>query len=153
MSGLCNHEIIFVAKIVSYVRVFFHLCPSPLARVFLHKPYPSHVHVHPCKISLTDLVPVLVTEWVINRRYHQTFIPILSYLFIRVHATLQPALSVCLSVRLSVPLSFFSAYGRFWSYCSCPIARLVYFFTAPAHPHATCITVWPCFFFAPPRHL
>ena len=41
------------------------------------------------------------------------------------------------SVRPSVTLCFFGVYGRFWGYCSCPTAWLVYFITAPDHPHAT----------------
>ena len=53
--------------------------------------------------------------------------------------------TVCRSVGPSVTLCFFSAFERFGSYCSCKMAWLVYFFTTPAHPHTTCVTVWPCF--------
>ena len=53
---------------------------------------------------------------------------------------------LCPSVCWSVHRPYFAFLVLFWSYFSCPTAWLVYFFTAPAHPHATCITVWPCFF-------
>ena len=48
-------------------------------------------------------------------------------IFSRVHATLQPTLSVCLSVGRLVTLSFFRVYWQFGGYCSCPTAWLVYF--------------------------
>ena len=44
-------------------------------------------------------------------------------------------------------LAFFGVYGRFWGYCSCPTAWLVNFITAPAHPHATRVAVYPPLFF------
>ena len=64
--------------------------------------------------------------------------------FSRVHATLQPALSVGLSVRPSVTLCFF---GVYWRFCSCPTTWLVYFNTAPAHPRATRVAVYPALFY------
>ena len=63
------------------------------------------------------------------------------------HATLQPALSVHPSIGWSVTLSFFGVYGRFWGYCSCPIAWLVNFIIAPAHPHATEVAVYTALLF------
>ena len=42
--------------------------------------------------------------------------------FSRVHATLQPAMSVGPSVRPSVTLCFYGVYGRFGGYSSCPTA-------------------------------
>ena len=62
--------------------------------------------------------------------------------FSRVHSTTRSVRrTVGPLVGPSVTLSFLGAFGRFWSYCSCPTAWLVYLFTAPAHPHATCVTV------------
>ena len=49
-------------------------------------------------------------------------------IFSRVHATLQPALSVCLLVSLSVTLRFFAT---------------------PARPHVTKVAVYPALLLAP----
>ena len=77
------------------------------------------------------------------------------FLFSSVHATLQPALSVRRSVRPSVrpsigpsigssirhTLLFYFFYGL-WPHCSCP-NDMVTLITAPAHPHATGVAVYP----------
>ena len=64
--------------------------------------------------------------------------------FSRVHATLQPALSVRRLVGLSVGLSRFTFFYDFilWPHCSCPNG-LVTSNMAPAHPHATSVAVYP----------
>ena len=84
----------------------------------------------------------------INRIFSNRF-------FSRMHATLQPALSV----GRSVTLCFSGVYVRFWGYSSCPTAQLVYFITAPAQLPSWSISslplpthtrlgqpcIWPCF--------
>ena len=70
----------------------------------------------------------------------------LTPLFSRVHATLQPALSVCQSVGLLVTFYFFFTILFFWPHCSCPDG-LVTSNMAPAHPHATSVAVYPALFF------
>ena len=57
------------------------------------------------------------------------------------YATLHPALSVCQSVGPSVTLYFLG----FWPHCSCP-NDLVTSITAPAHPHATRVAMYPSLF-------
>ena len=57
------------------------------------------------------------------------------------------------SVGLSVGRSasaFFSIYGRFLRYCSCPIAQIAFFITAPTHPHATSVAVYTALLFEHP---
>ena len=69
-------------------------------------------------------------------------------IFSCVHATLQPALYVRRSVRLS-NFSFFYFFRRLRAviaYCSCPKAWLALLSCAPAHPHATKVAVYPALF-------
>ena len=57
--------------------------------------------------------------------------------------------SVRLAVRPSVrpsALAFFDIYVRFLHYCSCLIAEIAFFITAPAHPHATSVAVYTALF-------
>ena len=70
-----------------------------------------------------------------------------SLVFSRVHATLQPALSVGRSVGWSVGRSvghtlLFFMILFLWPHCSCPNG-LVTSNMAPAHPHATSVAVYP----------
>ena len=67
-------------------------------------------------------------------------------IFSRVHATLQPALSVGWSVGRSVghTLLFFMILFL-WPHCSCPNS-LVTSNMAPAYPHATSVAVYPALF-------
>ena len=68
------------------------------------------------------------------------------------YATLHPALSVhrsvcrslCQSVR-HIFTSFVFFFRGFWPHCSCP-NDLVTSITAPAHPHATGVAVYPSLF-------
>ena len=55
---------------------------------------------------------------------------------------------LCPSVGRSDTICFFGIYWRFWGYCSCPTAWLVYFITAPANPHATRVAVYPALLFS-----
>ena len=68
-------------------------------------------------------------------------------IFSRVHATLEPALSVRRLVGLSVGLSRFTFFYDFilWPHCSCPNG-LVTSNMAPAHPHATSVAMYPALF-------
>ena len=75
-------------------------------------------------------------------------------LFSRVHATLQPALSVRPSVGPSVRWSvrpsvrhtlLFLGFCGFWPHCSY-LNDQVTSNTAPAHPHATGVAVYPALF-------
>ena len=72
---------------------------------------------------------------------------VLNFVFSRVHATLHPALSVRLLVRPSDghTLLFLGLCG-FWPHSSCP-NDLVTLVTAPAHPHATGVAVYPALIF------
>ena len=50
------------------------------------------------------------------------------------------------SVDLSVTICFFSVFGifgRLLHYCSCQMLDLACFITAPAHPHATSVAMYP----------
>ena len=54
--------------------------------------------------------------------------------------------SICPSVSQSATLCFCGRFWRFLHYCSCPNAWEVVFITAPAHPHATLVAVYPALF-------
>ena len=71
------------------------------------------------------------------------FFDIAITIFSRVHATLQPALSVGWSVGRSHII--FSMILFLWPHCSCPNG-LVTSNMAPAHPHATSVAVYPALF-------
>ena len=73
-------------------------------------------------------------------------------LFVPCYATLHPALSVRPSVRPSVRSSvrpshftFFVFFCGLWPHCSCPSDQVTSN-TAPAHPHATGVAVYPALF-------
>ena len=77
-----------------------------------------------------------------------------AYFLVACYATLQPALSVRPSVRPLVRPSvcpsvwhtlLFSGFCGLWPHCSCP-NDLVTSNTAPAHPHATRVAVYPALF-------
>ena len=63
------------------------------------------------------------------------------------YATLHPALSVHTSVRPLVRLSHFTFFGfcGLWPHCTCPNDEVTSI-TAPAHPHATGVAVYPTLF-------
>ena len=67
--------------------------------------------------------------------------------FSRMHATLQPAMSVSRSVGASVTVCFSGIYGPSLKYCSCPNVWVSIFITASAHPHMTSVAVYPALFF------
>ena len=73
------------------------------------------------------------------------------FLFSRVHATLQPAMSVGRSVgpsvRPSVRISFFGVTGGFCVTAPAQMLGLTFFITAPAHPHTTSVAVYPALYF------
>ena len=58
------------------------------------------------------------------------------------YATLHPVMSV----RRSVPFLLFWCFWAFWEYGSCPDALVTFSSTAPAHPHATRVAVYPALF-------
>ena len=60
------------------------------------------------------------------------------WFLIACYATLHPAMSVYRSVG---PLFWY--FWALWAYCSCPNALVTFSSTAPAHPHATGIAVYP----------
>ena len=66
------------------------------------------------------------------------------------YTTLNPAMSVRRSVRRLVGrLVPFLLFWRFWAflaYGSCPDALVTFSSTAPAHPHATWVAVYPALF-------
>ena len=50
-------------------------------------------------------------------------------------------------------LAFIGVCWRFLHYCSCPIAQIAFFITAPAHPHATSVAVYTALFYpSSPTH-
>ena len=69
------------------------------------------------------------------------------------YATQHPAMSVGRSVGRSVswlvPFLLFWRFWAFWAYCSCPNALVTFSSTAPAHPHATGVAVYPALFTIP----
>ena len=54
--------------------------------------------------------------------------------------------SIDWSVGRSVPLILFWRFWAFWAYCSCQDALVSFSSTAPAHPHATRVAVYPTLF-------
>ena len=80
-------------------------------------------------------------------RARQNFQLPASDIFSRVHATLQPALSVGRSVGWSVGRSNFTFFMilLLWPHCSCPNS-LVTSNMALAHLHATSVAVYPALF-------
>ena len=48
--------------------------------------------------------------------------------------------------RLVCPLLLFRHFWAFWAHCSCPNAPVTFSITAPAHPHATRVAVYPALF-------
>ena len=55
--------------------------------------------------------------------------------------------SVGRSVGRSVPFLLFRRFLAFWAYGSCPDALVTFSSTAPAHPHATRVAVYPALLF------
>ena len=73
-----------------------------------------------------------------------------SYVFSRVHATLYVTMLVGQSVGRLVGRLVGRSVGRlvgslftFWAYGSCPDAPVTFSSTAPAHPHAARVAVYP----------
>ena len=55
-------------------------------------------------------------------------------------------------VRWSVDPHFaFWRFWAFWAHCSCPNAPVTFYTTAPAHPHATRVAVYPALLFILPN--
>ena len=54
--------------------------------------------------------------------------------------------SVSWSVGRLVPFLLFRRFWAFWAYGSCPDALVTFSSTAPAHPHATRVAVYPALF-------
>ena len=50
-------------------------------------------------------------------------------------------------VGWSVPFLLFWHFWAFWAYGSCPDALVTFFSTAPAHPHATRVAMYPALLF------
>ena len=67
----------------------------------------------------------------------------INVLFSRVHVSLQPAMPVRWMVGWLIMLCLFGDYWWFLPHCSCQNTLLVFNITAPAHPHATWIAVYP----------
>ena len=72
------------------------------------------------------------------------------YFLVAYYATLHPALSVrpsvCPSVGRLVPILLFRRFRAFWAHCSYPNTTVTFSITAPAHAHATRVTVYPALF-------
>ena len=78
------------------------------------------------------------------RRTRKTYwFSIQTSVFSRVHATLQPAMSVGSSVRVSC----FGITGGFCINAPAQMLGLAFMITAPAHPHATSVVVYTALFF------
>ena len=94
------------------------------------------------------ITPVLV--WV--KLAHPT------YIFSRVLRDSTPRYvgpSVGRLVGLSVPFLLFRRFWAFWAHSSCPDDPVTFSSTAPAHPHATRVAVYPALFLSfslPPLH-
>ena len=72
---------------------------------------------------------------------------LLSWFLVACYATLHPAMSVRRLVGRLVPFLLFQHFWASWAYYSCPDALVTFSSTAPAHPHATKVAVYPALLF------
>ena len=95
----------------------------------------------------------LIGDWLLFEDIFETirYLSVACHFLVACYATLHPALSVrpsvCPSVRPS-HFTFFVFFCGLWPHCSCPSDQVTSN-TAPAHPHATGVAVYPALFFDP----